>query len=202
MVIGLRHREAASLQETRRIMGIDPGTVVTGWGVVETMQGNLVHLDHGTIGAARNLGMESRLSRIYHGLLEVVNRHQPQAVSLEKVFFARNPESALKLGHARGVALLAAAESHVDVYEYSTAEIKQAVVGYGQASKEQVQKMVVSLLHLSGELPKDASDALAAAICYLHQQPFHTRLLDATCGAERGIPMKNSLKKIGRASGF
>ncbi len=172
-------RDASSLQVNRRIMGIDPGSVVTGWGVVETAQGSLVHIDHGTIGASRSHGMGGRLSQIYHGLLEVVNRYKPQGVSLEKVFFARNAESALKLGHARGVALLAVAESHVDLYEYSTAEIKQAVVGYGQASKEQVQTMVASLLHLSGRLPKDASDALAAAICYLHQQPFHSRIMRA-----------------------
>ncbi len=173
------HPDARSLRENRRIMGIDPGTMITGWGVIESVQGTLVHLDHGTIGGPRNRAMGGRLSQIYHGLLEIVNRYKPQGVSLEKVFFARNAASALKLGHARGVALLAAAESDLDVYEYSTAEIKQAVVGYGLASKDQVQMMVASLLHLSGRLPNDASDALAAAICYLHQQPFHNRLMRA-----------------------
>ncbi len=180
MAVGFADRRAAgSLRENRRVMGIDPGSVVTGWGIVETAEGKLVHVDHGTIGASRSDAMAGRLTRIYHGLLEVVNQYQPQAVSLEKVFCARNAESALKLGHARGVALLAAAESHVDVYEYSSAEIKQAVVGYGQASKEQVQIMIASLLHLSGQFPKDASDALAAAICYLHQEPFHSRITKA-----------------------
>ncbi len=177
---GPGHDHDASLsQENRRIMGVDPGTVVTGWGVVETAKGTLFHLGHGTIASSGSQGLSTRLSRIYHGLLDVVTRYKPQGMSLEKVFFARNPESALKLGQARGVALLAAAESRIDIYEYSTREIKQAVVGYGQASKEQVQKMVASLLHLSGRIPKDASDALAAAICFLHQQPFHTRVMGA-----------------------
>jgi crossover junction endodeoxyribonuclease RuvC len=163
----------------QRILGVDPGTVVTGWGVVEMAGSSLRHLAHGTIGSSANLGQESRLRRIYHGLREVIGQYQPQGVSLEKIFFARNAQSALKLGQARGVVLLAAAENGVSVHEYTSAEIKKAVVGYGQASKEQVAMMIGSLLHLSGKIPADAADALAAAICYLHARAFQTRVMAA-----------------------
>lgn len=171
-----RVREGRASGESRRILGIDPGTMATGWGVVEMVGGRLAHLAHGTIGSAGNLGQGERLSRIYGGLKEVIRGYEPDGVSLEKVFFAHNAQSALKLGQARGVALLAAAESGIAVHEYSTAEIKMAVVGYGRASKEQVEKMVVSLLCLSGRVPSDAADALAAAICHLHQSHFHIRV--------------------------
>ncbi|HEY2989992.1 MAG TPA: crossover junction endodeoxyribonuclease RuvC [Candidatus Binatia bacterium] len=169
-------------EERERILGIDPGTVATGWGVVEITGGALVHLDHGTIGSSSGLGQGLRLKRIYHGLQEIFARYEPQGVSLEKVFFARNAASALKLGQARGVALLAAAERGVALHEYATAEIKLAVVGYGQASKEQVQKMVASLLGVPEPIPADAADALAAAICYLHQRAFQNRIKESTPG--------------------
>ncbi|MGH7766884.1 MAG: crossover junction endodeoxyribonuclease RuvC [Candidatus Binatia bacterium] len=168
-----------------RILGIDPGTVATGWGVVEMAGGTLVHLDHGTIGSSSAAGQGSRLKRIYHGLQEILARYEPQGVSLEKVFFARNAASALKLGQARGVAVLAAAERGVELYEYATAEIKLAVVGYGQASKEQVQKMVASILRVPEPIAADAADALAAAICYLHQRTFHARIQESAPGGLR-----------------
>ena len=161
---------------SERILGIDPGTVVTGWGIVEMTGGALVHLAHGIIGSSARHDQGSRLRRIYHGLQEVLQRYEPQGISLEKVFFARNPQSTLKLGQARGVALLAAAENRIAIHEYSSAEIKLAVVGYGQATKEQVQKMVAALLHLSGKIPGDGADALAAAVCHLHQSAFHARV--------------------------
>jgi crossover junction endodeoxyribonuclease RuvC len=106
-------------------------------------------------------------------------RYHPDRISLEKVFFARNAESALKLGQARGVALLAAAESQLEVYEYSSNEIKSAVVGYGHATKEQVQKMVASLLDISEKIAADAADALAAAVCHIHREAFQARILEA-----------------------
>lgn len=177
----------AELSGSLRILGIDPGTVATGWGVVEMAGGSLAHVAHGTIGSPARHNQGSRLSRIYRGLQEVLTRYQPQGISLEKVFFARNPQSALKLGQARGVALLAAAESRLEVREYSSAEIKLAVVGYGQATKEQVQKMVASLLGLQAKLPGDAADALAAAICDLHQSSFHSRVTGAMAAAAREL---------------
>lgn len=178
MGVRLSHDHGAgSSQGVPRILGVDPGTIVTGWGVVEMVEGNLRHLAHGTIASSGDLGQGGRLRRIYRGLQEVLARYQPQGMSLEKVFFARNAESTVKLGQARGVALLAAAENDIAIHEYASAEIKLAVVGYGRATKEQVQKMVASLLHLSGQIPGDAADALAAAICYLHQRAFHARVM-------------------------
>jgi len=174
-------------RESRRILGIDPGTVATGWGVVEMAGGSLLHLGHGIIGSSGGEGQGIRLTRIYRGLQEVLRRHQPQGISLEKVFFARNPQSALKLGQARGVALLAAAENNIAIHEFTSAEIKLAVVGYGQATKEQVQKMVVSLLRLRESVPGDAADALAAAICYLHQRDFHARVMGALPSSGREV---------------
>lgn len=172
-------RDRNSFKGTLRVLGVDPGTVATGWGVVEMVRGALVHIAHGTIGSPASFGQGKRLSRIYRGLDEVLERYQPQDVSLEKVFFARNAQSALKLGQARGVVLLAAAENGLPLHEYASAEIKQAVVGYGRAAKEQVAMMVSSLLHLTGRIPADAADALAAAICHLHQHHFHAQLTEA-----------------------
>jgi crossover junction endodeoxyribonuclease RuvC len=166
-------------------LGIDPGTVATGWGVVEMSGGSLRHLDHGTIASSSALGQGNRLKRIYCGLKEIIERYGPHGVSLEKVFFAQNVASALKLGQARGVAVLAAAERDVALYEYATAEIKLAVVGYGQASKEQVQKMVASILRVPEPIAPDAADALAAAICYLHQRAFHSRIKESAPGELR-----------------
>ena len=180
--MGLRVVQKAGVELSRgrgRILGIDPGTVATGWGVVEMAGSSLLHVAHGTIGSSSAMGQGSRLKRIYHGLKEILERYEPQGVSLERVFFARNAGSALKLGQARGVALLAAAEGGIAAHEYASAEIKLAVVGYGQASKEQVQKMVASLLHLPEPIPADAADALAAAICHLHQRAFHARVKGA-----------------------
>ena len=166
--------------ERARILGIDPGTVATGWGVVEMAGSALIHIDHGTIASSPGSAQGMRLKRIHHGLQEVIARHGPEGVSLEKVFFAQNAVSALKLGQARGVALLAAAEKEIALFEYASVEIKLAVVGYGHASKEQVQKMVGSLLRLPGPIPADAADALAAAICHLHQRAFHVRIKEST----------------------
>ena len=146
---------------------------------MEVDANQLCYRCHGTIGTSASLGLAERLSRIYRGLQEVIARYQPTGVSLEKVFFSRNVQSALKLGQARGVALLAAAENHLDVAEYSAAEIKVAVVGYGQATKEQVQKMVGALLCLRSPMRADAADALAAAICHIHRRRYD-KLMDPT----------------------
>ncbi|HTN70225.1 MAG TPA: crossover junction endodeoxyribonuclease RuvC [Methylomirabilota bacterium] len=160
-----------------KIIGIDPGTVVTGWGVIEARGSTLAHLGHGTIATTGANGQGDRLSRIYRGIQEVIESYRPDGLSLERVFFARNAQSALKLGQARGVALLAAAHNGIVVHEYAASEIKLAVVGYGQATKEQVQKMVASLLRLSEKMAPDASDALATAICHLHRQRFQSLIL-------------------------
>ncbi|MGH7831209.1 MAG: crossover junction endodeoxyribonuclease RuvC, partial [Candidatus Binatia bacterium] len=160
---------AKSSDERHRIVGIDPGTVRTGWGVVDVLNGSPHHVAHGTIASSGTDGQARRLSRIYRGLMEILSKYEPEGISVEKVFFARNAQSALKLGQARGIALLAAAERDIAIHEYTSAEIKLAVVGYGQATKDQVQKMVSALLRLSSPMAVDAADALAAALCHLHQ---------------------------------
>ena len=166
----------------RRVLGIDPGSVITGWGVVEAVGNSLIHLAHGTFATAATQGQAARLECIYRGIEEVIDSYKPGSVCVERIFFARNAQSALKLGQARGVAMLAAARRNLAVHEYAAVEIKVAVVGYGHASKQQVQVMIASLLRLSGKLPADAADALAAAICHLHMQTFRSRLVHALAG--------------------
>jgi crossover junction endodeoxyribonuclease RuvC len=156
-----------------RVLGIDPGSLVTGFGVVEETANGLQALAWGAVRTAARQPLGERLQRIYNGLSEAVQTWQPDVVSVERVFFADNPKTALILGHARGVALLAVAHAALPLVEYSALEIKMAVVGYGRAAKAQIQQMVQTLLRLD-ELPQpaDAADALAAAICHLHSHRF------------------------------
>ena len=172
----------------RIILGIDPGTMATGWGVVQVVGNALRHMGHGTINSSSAEPQARRLHRIYNELSKVVREFRPDGVSLEKVFFAHNVQSALKLGQARGIALLAAAEQDVEVHEYSAMEIKSAVVGYGHATKQQVQMMIGSLLKVSGPVPADAADALAAAICHLNRQAFTSRVAEAM--AKKPTPLR------------
>ena len=174
--------QPAGLPVTERILGIDPGSVVTGWGVVEVTGNHLAHIAHGAIAIAAVPSQAERLCQIFEGIQEVFRRYSPTVVSLEKIFFARNVQSALKLGQARGVALLAAAEHKIAVNEYAATEIKVAAVGYGHATKQQVQKMVLALLCLRGPIRADAADALAAAVCHAHRRSFDNRLARAGRG--------------------
>jgi crossover junction endodeoxyribonuclease RuvC len=176
------------------VLGIDPGSIVTGWGLIEIEGNRLCHVAHGTIGVSAALGQAARLSQIYRGIHDIVQQYQPAAVSLEKVFFSRNVQSALKLGQARGMALLAAAQNQIDVSEYSAAEIKVAVVGYGRATKEQVQRMVTALLCLRGAMRADAADALAAAICHVHRATFQTRVPQPLNGRVKGTSWRDCLE--------
>ena len=161
-----------------RVLGIDPGSLVTGFGVVEEEANRLRALAWGAVRTSANQPLPERLQRIYAGLAEPLHRWQPDAVSVERVFFADNPKTALTLGHARGVALLTVAHANLPLVEYSALEIKMAVVGYGRAAKSQVQQMVKNLLRLEVlPQPVDAADALAAAICHVHTQGFRRRLL-------------------------
>lgn len=175
------------------ILGIDPGSIHTGWGLIETAGNALRHVAHGTVSPANSIALGARLSEIYRGLQEIMDRYQPAAVSIEKVFFSRNVQSALKLGQARGVALLAAAQNQVSLAEYSAAEIKVAVVGYGQATKEQVQKMVNVLLGLRGPMRADAADALAAAICHIHRRTFQNLVAQSLNGRAKAASWRNYL---------
>src|SRR5512143_1193141 len=162
-----------------RVLGIDPGTVTSGFGVVDEEGHSIFYVDGGGISTSSKLAFPYRLGRIYEGLAEIIERHRPDVVAIENVFFAKNVQAALKLGHARGVALLAAVNMKVPVFEYSPLEIKQAVVGYGLAEKAQVQQMVKTLLSLKSlPRPHDASDALAAAICHIHSARMKEKVLN------------------------
>ena len=167
------------------ILGVDPGSIITGWGLVELEGNQLRHVAHGTVGTSTALGQAERLRQIHRGIEEVIEQFRPAAVSLEKVFFSRNVQSALKLGQARGMAMLAAAQNQIAVSEYTATEIKVAVVGYGHATKEQIQKMVSALLGLQGSLRADAADALAAAICHIHRRAYQPRIAGAASRAAR-----------------
>ena len=155
-----------------RIFGIDPGSVRTGYGCVEA-EGRRVRLvTCGAITARTDDEFPQRLARIHRELSAVIEECRPDYVAVESVFHASNVHSALKLGHARGVAILAAFEAGCPVVEYAPAEIKRAVVGYGRAEKHQVQDMIKILLGLAAPpSPHDAADALAIAICHLHSMP-------------------------------
>ncbi len=153
-----------------RVLGIDCGTELTGFGVAEQVNGReLRFLAAGAIRLSKKDTMAERLVQVYQTLLALAETHHPDVVAIEEVFYSVNPKSALKLGQVRGVALLAAASCKLPVAEYAPLAIKSAVVGYGRAEKHQVQDMVMRLLKLSAvPEPADAADALAIAICHLH----------------------------------
>ena len=153
-----------------RVMGIDCGGEVTGFGVVESApNGDLHALDAGAIRLSTKERLPKRLASLYRQLSALIERHHPDVVAIEDVFYAVNAKSALKLGHVRGVAMLAAAAHEIEVAEYAPLSVKSAVVGYGKAEKAQVQDMVTRLLKLESKPePLDVSDALAIAICHLH----------------------------------
>ncbi|HTZ38660.1 MAG TPA: crossover junction endodeoxyribonuclease RuvC [Syntrophales bacterium] len=149
-----------------RTLGIDPGSRVTGYGVVEQEGDRIVRVDHGEIRMKNGEPFTRCLSRIFEELTDVIDRTKPDAVALEDIFFGKNVKSLIKQGHVRGVALLAASQSGLPVHEYTPLEVKKAVVGYGRAEKRQVQMMIRTILCLSKTLSEDASDALAVAICH------------------------------------
>lgn len=153
---------------TVRILGIDPGLGITGYGVVEKEGSNLVYVASGRVRSNDALPLAERLSTILVGLAEVIETYTPVEVAVEKVFVNVNPHSTLLLGQARGAAICAAVMAKLPVSEYSAMQVKQSVVGQGRAKKEQVQEMVKRLLGLSGYPGEDAADALACAICHAH----------------------------------
>lgn len=149
------------------ILGIDPGSRLTGYGVIRQTGRQLVYLGSGCIRTTSE-DMSLRLKSIYAGLLEIILQFQPDYFAIEQVFVARNPGSALKLGQARGVAMVAAANHGIPVFEYAARLVKQSIVGTGAADKSQVQHMVKALLQLAGMPQADAADALAIAITHAH----------------------------------
>lgn len=159
-----------------RILGIDPGSRTTGYGVVETSAHGLRYVASGCIRVQEAGGFPARLKQIFDGVLEVVALYQPTQVAIEQVFMHRNADSALKLGQARGAAICAAMHRDLPVHEYAARQVKQALVGVGGADKEQVQHMVKILLGIRGDMPLDASDALAIGLCHCHYQQTASRL--------------------------
>ena len=152
-----------------RVFGIDPGSERTGYGCIETDGSSHRLVTSGAISNAATASFPEKLLQIHNRLSELLRECEPECVAIENLFFAVNVRSALKLGHARGVAMLAAVEAGLPVFEYAPAEIKLAVVGHGRAEKAQVQQMVKLLLHLAAvPSPHDAADALAVAICHVH----------------------------------
>lgn len=153
-----------------RILGIDPGSESTGYGIIESDGRRHVAIVFGAVKTRPRRPFHERLLKIYTDLTSVLEREKPEVMAIEGIFHAANVQSALRLGHARGVALLVAAQCGLAVYEYSPLEIKKAIVGYGRAEKSQVQGMVKFLLQLPEiPTPDDAADALAVAICHAHQ---------------------------------
>ncbi|MDO9085950.1 MAG: crossover junction endodeoxyribonuclease RuvC [Anaerolineaceae bacterium] len=153
------------------VLGIDPGTATTGYGLISESRNGLELISYGVISTSPDLPMEKRLQIIYKRMIEIIDLHQPDSCAVEKLFFQRNVTTAISVGQARGVILLALAERDIKCAEYTPLEVKQAVTGYGVANKKQVQIMVQALLDLP-EIPKpdDASDALAIAICHAHSK--------------------------------
>lgn len=149
-----------------RVLGIDPGTQRTGWGVVERRGTRMVHHGHGLIVTRRDATLEGRLLAIFEGLAAVLEEYRPGAVAVEDVFHAKHAASALKLGHARGVALVAAARAGLTVQAYPPARVKRVVTGYGAADKVQVARMIAAFLGLAEPPRADAADALAIALCH------------------------------------
>jgi crossover junction endodeoxyribonuclease RuvC len=151
-----------------RILGIDPGSRLTGFGIITVLRnGKLSYVASGCVRVPKGT-LAERLKVILDGVDEVIRTHNPEVLAIEKVFVARNPDSALKLGQARGAALCAALQHDLPVSEYTALQIKRAVVGNGHGDKRQVQHMVTALLGLSGSPQADAADALATAICHAH----------------------------------
>jgi len=151
-----------------KVIGIDPGSRFTGWGVVEQRNGRLYHIDSGVLVLDAQRPVAERLADIYSGVEKIVQVCEPQCASVEEVFLSHNVQSALKLGQARGAAIVALSRNGLPINEYSARQIKLAVVGNGKAEKQQVQHMVKLILGLPEFPEENAADALAAAICHLH----------------------------------
>ncbi len=152
------------------VLGVDPGTLITGYGVIESRNGRMKILECDAIRNRSVQSMPRRLERIFERLTTVIDRYHPDEFAIETAFYGKNAQSALKLGHARGAAMLAAVTREIPTTEYSPREVKKAIVGTGAASKEQVQYMVKSLLRMK-TIPRfyDTTDALAVALCHVHR---------------------------------
>ena len=172
---------------TVRVLGIDPGSQCTGFGVVDALGPKLTYVASGVI-RTPNGEFAARLCEIFTCVRTIVAEYRPQEIAIERVFVNRNPDSALKLGQARGAAICGTIDADAEVFEYATRQIKQAVVGSGSAEKAQVQLMMRSILKLEGPMASDAADALAAAVCHALRGRVRTSLSQAAgkLAASRG----------------
>jgi crossover junction endodeoxyribonuclease RuvC len=159
-----------------KILGIDPGSRAAGYGIVDFSDGRFSFVCCGVIRVDTKQPFSARLLEIHQGISEVIEKHQPDLAAIEEVFMAKNPNSALKLGHARGVLILAAMQQKISPAEYSPRQIKQAVAGYGNADKAQIQHMVKAILALAKSPSHDAADALAVAICHANHLQMSPKL--------------------------
>ena len=163
------------MSDAKRILGIDPGSRLTGFGVLDFRGDVPSYVTSGTVKSTDG-GFADRLRRIFESVSAIVGEYRPDVVAIERVFMHKNAGSALKLGHARAAALCATFEHDIEVYEYAPREIKQAVTGTGSATKEQVQHMIVTMLKLDGVPAPDAADALAVAVCHGHHRETGQRI--------------------------
>ena len=164
-----------------RTLGIDPGTAIMGWGVVDEAVGTLTMVDFGAFTTPAGMPQSERLLSLYRELCALLERYHPEAAAIEELFFGKNVNTALTVGQARGVAMLALAQAGVPIYEYKPTVVKQAVAGYGGADKKQMQEMVRLTLRLV-RIPKpdDAADALAIAICHAYSAAMLQRIADSS----------------------
>ncbi|MBW2118431.1 MAG: crossover junction endodeoxyribonuclease RuvC [Deltaproteobacteria bacterium] len=156
------------------VLGVDPGSHVTGYGLVEKKNNQLICIDSGQVTSSAKIPFYDRIHKIFKAMAEIMERYRPGEMSIEDVFYAKNIQSSLKLGHARGAVLIAAVQCGVRIFEYTPLEIKKSVVGYGRATKEQVNSMVRIILNLKTTPKLDTSDALAAAICHINTSRFNS----------------------------
>ncbi|MFO8088509.1 MAG: crossover junction endodeoxyribonuclease RuvC [Desulfatiglandaceae bacterium] len=154
------------------VLGVDPGSRITGFGLVRFEKNHLQCIDYGHIASSGSIAFYRRIHAIFEQMTSLMDRYQPDQMAIEDIFYAKNVKSSLKLGHARGAVLIAAVHCGVEIFEYSPLEIKKALVGYGRADKEQVRAMVRTILGLKSMPNLDTSDALAAAICHINSRSF------------------------------
>lgn len=159
------------------ILGIDPGTARTGWGIISLQGNSYTLIAYGVISPKSKI-LSEKYADIYDGVKEVIKKYQPNCMSIETQFVSKNPQSTIKIGMARGVALVAGAKANIPIYEYAPTKAKQAVTGSGRAQKEDIQRMIGLLLSSKKNIPHDAADALSLAICHahFHKSPFCTIL--------------------------
>lgn len=155
-----------------KILGIDPGSIACGYGLIQTRGNEAVYITSGRISLPQSKPLHYRLKHIHESLVEIIRDIRPDNIVVEKIFFAKGAKAALSLGHARGIVLLAAASENISLYECSALEVKKAVVGYGRAEKRQVQEMVRLILKIKGALYEDSADALALALCHMNTIKF------------------------------